>query len=223
MMADQTAHELAELLCNVIPGFPWDASADDGDGCRVVTLIGRRGDRLIATWPLDPPTPGDDVSLHLSIGGGVYEASTHVTGLESRTGRFLTVTGLRRKTQRRGAARAQVEDLVVVSHDGDVDAMLLDVSADGVAFELDRPLPLDATIRAVLNFHGVVIPTTAQVKNSKPTGDASYRVGCAILQIADHHKAALRDYAEKHPIDRRSPHSRAGQRLGFLRTLRTPK
>jgi hypothetical protein len=214
-MADQTAHELADLVSHVFPTLPCDASARsmcDGDnGSRPVTLKHRDGDRYLAVWAYAPPTPGEDVAVYVVRDEAVYSLAAHVTGIDRGNSRFLTVTELRRKTQRRGTPRAPLDDLVLVSHNGDMDATLIDVSARGVAFHLDRPLPVGATIKAVINFHGSVIPTTAQVRNTSQTGTQEYRVGCVITRISDQHRAVLDRYATTNLTDRRS-----AKGVGFL-------
>jgi hypothetical protein len=126
----------------------------------------------------------------------------------------LTVTELRRKTQRRISERAQIDDIVLVSHGGEVDATLVDVSGDGLAFRLDRALPINATIKAVINFQGSVIPTTAEVRNVTRMSEDEYRVGCAITAISDQHRAVLENYATTNASDRRSPVERGA---GWLR------
>ena len=88
----------------------------------------------------------------------VYGLVARVTGIDRDTSRFLTVTELRRKTQRRATPRAPIDELVLISHNGDIDAELIDISADGLSFLRDRALPIAATITAVINFQGSVIP-----------------------------------------------------------------
>jgi hypothetical protein len=170
-MADRTAHHLAELVSHVFPPLPCDAAArtmgSGSAGSQLVTLKRRDGDRFLAAWAFVAPMPGEDVEVYVIRGEAVYSLAARITGIDRGTSRFLTVTELRRKTQRRSSPRALADDLVLVTHDGDVDATLIDVSAHGVAFLLDRPLPVDATIQAVINFHGSVIPTTAQARNMK--------------------------------------------------------
>jgi hypothetical protein len=188
-MADQTARELADLVSHVFPTLPCDAasrSMGDGNlGSRPVTLKRRDGDRYLAVWAFAPPIPGEDVAVFVVRDEAVYSLAARVTGIDRGNSRFLTVTELRRKTQRRGTPRAPLNDLVLISHNGGMDATLIDVSARGVAFHLDRPLTVGATIKAVINFHGSVIPTTAQIRNTGQTSTREYRVGCVFTQISD--------------------------------------
>jgi hypothetical protein len=218
-MADQTAHDLADLVSHVFPPLPCDAAARTmGSGSarsQPVTLKRRDGDRFLAAWAFVAPMPGEDVEVYVIRGEAVYSLAARITGIDRGTSRFLTVTELRRKTQRRSSPRAPADDLVLVSHDGDVDATLIDVSAHGLAFLLDRPLPVEATIRAVINFHGSVIPTTAQARNITATGDQVYRVGCAFTQISDQYRILLDRYAHTSPADRGSPAKWATDKLGF--------
>jgi hypothetical protein len=202
----------------VFPPLPCDAAASPFDGSnlgsQLVTLKRRDGDRYLAVWSFVAPPPGEKVELHVVRDQAVYSLATHVTGIDGDRSRFLTVTELRRKTQRRISERAQIDDIVLVSHGGEVDATLVDVSGDGLAFRLDRALPINATIKAVINFQGSVIPTTAEVRNVTRMSEDEYRVGCAITAISDQHRAVLENYATTNASDRRSPVERAA---GWLR------
>jgi PilZ domain len=215
-MGDDRTHQLAELISSVIGALPRDASTDT----TLVTLRRRDGDRFLAAWAYNAPHPGEQVRLHIVANRGVYALEGTVIGSLDERSRYLVFSEVRRKSQRRESDRGQLDDLVVISHDGDIDGKLVDVSGDGLGFELDRPLPHDTTFRAIINFHGSVIPTTAQVRNTRRLEDGRYRLGCAFVKISDRHRALLHTYAAQHPIDRRSPEAAAGQRLGFLRRLR---
>jgi hypothetical protein len=218
-MADHTAHDLADLVSHVFPPLPCDAAArtmgSGRAGSQLVTLKRRDGDRFLATWAFSAPMPGEDVEVYVVRDEAVYSLATRVTGIDRGTSRFLTVTELRRKSQRRSSPRAHADDLVLVTHDGDVDATLIDVSAHGVAFLLDRPVPVEATIKAVINLQGSVIPTTAQVRNITAARDHVYRVGCSFTHISDEHRALLDRYAHTSPADRRSPATWATEKLGL--------
>src|SRR5256885_2758313 len=103
-MADQTAHELADLVGHLFPSLPCDASARGVGGgnaaSQPVTLKRRDGDRYIAVWDYAAPMPGDDVEVYVVRDQAVYSLAARVTGIDKDTSRFLTVTELRRKTQR---------------------------------------------------------------------------------------------------------------------------
>jgi hypothetical protein len=221
-MAEETAHELAELLSHVLGVLPRDASGDvrDDGGSQLVTIRRRDGDRFLARWAIQAPNAGEHVRLQLVTDSAVYGILATIAGIHDGESRYLTVSEVCRKSQRREAERAQLDDLVLISHDGDIDAKLVDVSGDGIGFELDRPLPVDAIFKAVINFHGSVISTTAQVRNARRLDDHRYRIGCGFVEIPQHHRATLHRYAAQHPVDRRSERGRDAQRLGFLRKLR---
>jgi hypothetical protein len=108
-----------------------------------------------------------------------------------------------------------VRDLVLISHNGDVDAELVDVSADGVAFVIDRPLAVDTVIRAVLNVQGGVIPTVARVRQVSSL-ECGYRVGCVFTEISDANRARLGRHAATNPNDRRTGSERAETLRGRL-------
>jgi hypothetical protein len=215
VMANQTSAELAELTVSVLPALPYPVVAplqDDPTRLENVTLEAVEGELLQARWDDAAPDIGDTRELRLDGEMAVYLFSATVAAFGPDTGsRMLRVTGLRRQRQRRGHPRAEVRDLILISHDGDVDAELVDVSAGGVAFVIDRPLPVDAVIRAVLNLHGSVIPTEAQVKQVTSVSEG-YRVGCLFTDIADEHRARLARHAREHAVDRR-----AGARPSTLR------
>jgi hypothetical protein len=84
-----------------------------------------------------------------------------------------------------------------------VDAELVDVSSNGVAFILDRPLEIDQVIRAVLNVQGRVIPTEACVKQITSFSDG-YRIGCLFTHISETHRSELGRHAALNPVDRRT-------------------
>ena len=218
-MADQTAHDLADLVSRAFPTLPCDAAARSlgggNAGSQRVTLKRRDGDRYLAVWAFAAPMPGEDVEVYVVRDEAVYSMAARVTGIDSENARFLTVTELRRKTQRRGPPRGQTSDLVLISHNGEVDATLIDVSSQGVGFLLDRPLPVAATIKALINFHGSVIPTTAQVHNIAYTGEHVYRVGCGFTQISDQHRTLLDRFATTNPADRRAAAKLAADTFGF--------
>src|SRR5437764_11297975 len=184
--------QLAELATHVLPSLPSEAVCprlDDPARVERVRIERRDGDRFVARWPDSPPAQGSDVEVHVSHGESVYILSASVSGLaEGTAARFLSIAEVRRRRQRRTAPRAMSDELVVISHDGDVDAELLDVSGTGVGFVLDRPLPARAQIRAVLNFRGTVIPTVALVRQVKRLGEQRYRIGCELLKISPQHR-----------------------------------
>jgi PilZ domain len=189
---------LPTLPCALLSSLPGDEARLEN-----VTLEAVEGELLRARWESVAPDIGETQQLRLNGDVAVYLFSATVAGFgPDATTRMLRVTGLRRQRQRRSHPRAEVRDLVLISHDGDVDAELVDVSAGGVAFVIDRPLPIDAVIRAVLNLHGSVIPTTAHVKQVTSVTDG-YRVGCLFAQIADEHRAKLARHAAQHAVDRR--------------------
>lgn len=215
-MADETAHELAELAAHIFPTLPFDAAARSLTNLsgQLVAVQRRNADRYLVNWCFAAPAPGEDVELAVVRDNAVYTVHARVTGIDRGNARYITITELRRKTQRRQEPRAAVDELVLISADGDVDATLVDVSAEGFGFLLDRPLTPDASIKTVINFCGSVIPATATIKNVAETQDGAYRIGCAIDQIADHHRHLLARYASDNPIGRRIPDD------GLLRRLR---
>jgi PilZ domain len=200
--------QLAELASHVLAAMPSEATApslDDPARVQSVRIERRDGDRFVARWHEQPPMPGTLVELHVSQQQSVYVLSATVSGLADGTaGRLLTITELRRRRQRRTAPRAKTDELVVVSHEGDVDAELVDVSGTGVGFALDRSLPTGAQIRAVLNFGGTVIPTVAIVRQVKHLAHQHYRIGCEFIEISSQHRHLLSRYAADNPIDRRA-------------------
>src|SRR5437764_12202993 len=117
-MADQTAHDLADLVSHVFPPLPCDAAArtlgSGSAGSQRVTLKRRDGDRFLAIWAFSAPMPGDDVEVYVVRDEAVYNLTARVTGIDRGTARFLAVTGVRRKTQRRSTPRAHADDLVLV-------------------------------------------------------------------------------------------------------------
>jgi hypothetical protein len=206
-MANQSPTELAELTVSVLPKLPYGVvSLLQNDPARPesVTLEAIEGELLQARWGDVAPDIGDTRELRLDRDMAVYLFSATVAafGPDAST-RMLRVTGLRRQRQRRTYVRAQVRDLVLISYNGDVDAELVDVSAGGVAFVIDRPLPVDAVIRAVLNLHGGVISSEALVKQVSSVGDG-YRVGCLFTEISDEHRAKLARHAAENAVDRRT-------------------
>jgi hypothetical protein len=206
-MADETAHNLAELVAHVFPALPFDAAArpiGSGLGSQLVAVQRRDGDRYLVNWRIAAPMPGEDIELVTVRDNAVYTVTARVTGIDRGNARYITITELRRKTQRRQSPRAPIDELVLISDDGDVDAKLTDVSADGLGFLLDRPLETGAIIEVVINFHGSIIPAIATVKNVKHTSDGAYRIGCAIRHIADRHHSMLQRYAEQNSAGRRS-------------------
>jgi PilZ domain-containing protein len=217
-MANQHPTELAELTISVLPDLPVTVvSPRQEDPARLepVVLELLEGELLQARWEHAVPDIGEERELRLNGDLAVYLFSATVAAYGPDAGsRMLRVTGLRRQRQRRSSPRGEVRDLVLISYDGEVDAELVDVSAGGVAFIIDRPLPVDATIRAVLNLHGAVVPTEAQVKQVTSLAEG-YRVGCVFTAISESHRARLGRHATQHPIDRRAgaPPSSLRERL----------
>ncbi len=215
VMSNQSPTELAELAVSVLPALPYSVvSPLKNDPTRLdsVTLESMEGELLQARWEDAAPDIGETRELRLNGDMAVYLFSATVAGFgPDSTTRLLRVTGLRRQRQRRTYPRAEVRDLVLISYDGDVDAELVDVSAGGVAFVIDRPLPVDAVIRAVLNVHGSVICTEAEVKQVTSVANG-YRVGCLFTDIGDDDRAKLGRHAAQNPTDRR-----AGARPSTLR------
>jgi hypothetical protein len=218
-LADQTTQQLADLVAQVFPPLPFDASArpvgQGSSAAQPVTVERRSADRYVARWRYSAPTPGEDIEVFVAHCEAVYSLTARVTGIDDKTARYLTITELRRKTQRRTMPRGPIEELVLISHEGDVDGTMIDVSGQGLSFHLDRPLPVGASIRAVINFDGRVIPTTATVRHCTQDSDDRYRVGCAITNVAPHHQDALNRHATTAPLDRRTP-PHDGHVRGFL-------
>jgi hypothetical protein len=205
-MADQSAAELAELTFNVLPALPCDVVCtvgDDGADSQRVVMERREGDGFVARWPADPPRLGSMV--HLSVeDAGVYRISAKIVSAGFDSCALLSVTELRRARQRRNAPRATATELIVVSHDSDIDGQLTDVSATGVGFVLDRALPMHAQIRMLVNFERRVIPTIAQVCSVKRLQGATYRIGATFVDIAAYDRVLFARYAAQHTTDRRT-------------------
>ena len=206
-MADHTAAELAELSVSVLPELPHGVASplpDDPTRTEQVLLEALEGELLVARWERVQPDIGTERELRLTGEHAVYLLTVEVAahGPDGHS-RMLRVTNLRRHRQRRSEPRAEVRDLVLITSDSDVDAELVDVSSSGVAFVLDRPLAIDEVIRAVLNVHGRVIPTEAQVKQITSVAEG-YRIGCLFTQISDANRAELGRRAALEPSDRRA-------------------
>ena len=205
-MSDQQLADLAMLVSRVLPPLPCDAvSPRLIDPARLdgVSVQRRDGDRFVVRWGDLAPEQGSDIELHVTRAEAVYVISGRITGLAEGSTRLVSITELRRRKQRRGAPRAIVEDLIIISHDGDVDAELVDVSSTGVSFVLDRPLPVDEPVRTLLNFCGTVVPALATVRQVKRISEGRYRIGCAFAEISDEHRYLLGRFAAENPIERR--------------------
>jgi hypothetical protein len=206
-MSDQQPVNLAVLLSSVLPPLPCEAvSPLLNDPARIdgVSVERREGDRFVVRWSDVAPEVGSDVELHVTRAEAVYEVSGRITGLAEGAARLVSVTELRRRKQRRAVPRASVSDLIVISHKGDVDAELVDVSSTGVSFAFDRPLPVNEKLRVVLNFEGMVIPAVAIVTQTKRIGERRYRIGCVFDEISDEHRYLLGRFAAENPIERRA-------------------
>lgn len=214
-MSNQTPAELAELTISVFSAFPYELASpliEDASRTEQVVLEGVEGELFVARWSGEPPDIAAQREFRLTGDDAVYLLTATVAGYgPDPRSRLLRVTGLRRQRQRRSTPRAEVRDLVLISDDGDVDAELVDVSAGGVAFVLDRPLAVDRVIRAVLNIDGGVISTVAQVRQVTSLADG-YRIGCVFTEISEPHSAQLGRHAAPMPLD-----GRAGSGAGTLR------
>jgi hypothetical protein len=220
-MSEQQLADLAMLVSNVLPPLPCEAvSPHLGDPARTdgVSVQRREGDRFVVRWGDGAPEEGSDIELHVTRAEAVYVISGRITGLAEGTARLVSITELRRRKQRRTAPRAVVEDLIVISHDGDVDAELVDVSSTGVSFVLDRPLPVDERVRTLLNFQGAVVPAVAVVRQVKRISEGRYRTGCAFAEISDEHRYLLGRFAAENPIERRGQSDAATLRDRLRRT-----
>ena len=220
-MSDQELAEIATLVSSVLPSLPCEAvSPLLNDPARLdgVSVQRREGDQFVVRWDDVAPEKGSDIELHVTRGEAVYVISGRVTCLAEGTARVVSITELRRRKQRRKAPRAIVEDLIVISHDGDVDAELVDVSSTGVSFVLDRPLPVDERVRTLVNFHGTVVPAVAVVRQVKRISEGRYRIGCAFAEISDEHRYMFGRFAAENPIERRGQTSAATLRDRLQRT-----
>jgi hypothetical protein len=220
-MSEQQLVDLAMLVSSVLPALPCEAvSPLVSDPARrdAVSVERREGDRCVVRWDDIAPDEGSDVELHLTRGEAVYVVSGRVTGLAEGTARLVSVSELRRRKQRRATPRAAIEDLIVISHERDDDAELIDVSATGVSFVLDRPLPVDERVQTLLNFQGAVVPAAAVVRQVKRVSDGRYRTGCEFVQISDEHRYLLGRFAAENPIERRGQTDAATLRDRLRRT-----
>jgi c-di-GMP-binding flagellar brake protein YcgR len=116
------------------------------------------------------------------------------------------VTELRRGPQRRSAPRATSSELILVSDGMDVDAQLVDVSASGVGFLLDRPLPIHTNLQMLINLERQVITATVQIRYVNHVADAAYRIGASFTTITPNGRDQLARYAARHTTDRRINH-----------------
>jgi hypothetical protein len=218
-MSNQTPAELAELTISVLSAFPYELASpliDDASRTEQVVLERAEGELFVARWSAEPPDLDAEREFRLAGDDAVYLLTATVAGYgPDERSRLLRVTGLRRKRQRRATPRAEVRDLVLISDDGDVDAELVDVSAGGVAFVLDRPLEVDRVIRAVLNIGGGVIATVAQVMQVTSLADG-YRIGCVFTEISEENRARLGRHAAQLPVDRRARSKDSGTLRGRL-------
>ncbi len=206
-MEPQSAAELAELTMNVLPSLPCEVLSplvNDAARTETVTFERLEGELFLARWDTGAPEVGVEREFRLGGDQAVYLLTATVAGRGAEEGhRLLRVTGLRRKRQRRASPRAEIRDLVLISHEGEIDADLVDVSATGVSFVLDRPLAVDLTIRAVINAEGSVVPTLICVKQVTALDDHEYRIGCAFVEISESHRSLLGRYAAQRAFDRR--------------------
>jgi hypothetical protein len=205
-VSDQREAEVAMLVSSVLPSLPCDAvSSRLGDPARsdAVSVQRREGDRFVVRWSGSAPAAGSQIDLRLTRAEAVFVVSGRVTGLADVHARLVSVTDVRRRKQRRAAPRAIMEDLVVISHERDVDAELIDVSATGVSFVLGRALPIDDRVTTLLNFHGTVIPAVAVVTQVRRVDACQYRTGCAFEEISDEHRYLLGRFAAENSVDRR--------------------
>jgi PilZ domain len=206
-MSNQTPTELAELTISVLSAFPHELASpliEDPSRTEQVVLERAEGELFVARWSGEPPDVDAEREFRLAGDDAVYLLTATVAGYGPDEGsRLLRVTGLRRKRQRRTAPRTEVRDLVLISDDVDIDAELVDISAGGVAFLLDRPLAVDRVIRAVLNIDGGVMSTVARVKQVTRLA-VGYRIGCVFTEISEPHRAQLGRHAERLPLDRRA-------------------
>ena len=206
-MESQSAAELAELTMNVLSELPYEVLsplANDAARTETVTFERLEGELFVARWDSGAPDLGTEREFRLGGDHAVYLLTATVAGLGAEDDRrLLRVTGLRRKRQRRANPRAEIRDLVLVSHEDEIDADLVDVSATGLSFVLDRPLAVDLVIRAVLNAEGTVIPTVACVRQVTELDEHEYRIGCAFTEISEPHRSLLGRYAAQRAFDRR--------------------
>jgi hypothetical protein len=205
-MADQTAHELAELTARVLPRLPWPVVAvwqPKSSPPKPATLIGRDCDRYVLRYVGGCPLPRGEVELYATVDRLLYTLTGVVTGVVGRDDRFVTLIAVRRKTQRRMAPRTDADGLVLISGEEDVDGRLMDVGPAGFGFLHWEELEVGSQLETVLNVGSTAIASMALVRNVKVRGEGLTRVGCSFLVISDEHRALLRSVATGTAINRR--------------------
>jgi hypothetical protein len=221
-MGKQSTADLAELAMSILPPLPCAvacASPDRPGRPEMVVMERRTGDHFLARWPLEAPPAGAKVELRIQ-GDEIYLLRAIVIGDGEGSDSLLEVTELRRGPQRRVAPRAASDELVLISHDREIDAELIDVSSDGLAFLLDRAIPVDSILDAMLNVRGGVIPACAVVRQVKRLARQQYRIGCQFTKIAEQHRHELHQYAIANATDRRGQPSTDSLRARlYARTL----
>jgi hypothetical protein len=197
-MADQTAHELAELTARLLPRLPWPVVAVwQSKSCppKPATLIGRDCDRYVLRCLGGCPLPRGEVELYATVDRLLYTLTGLVTGGAGRDDRFVTLIGVRRKTQRRMAPRTDADGLVLICGEEDVDGRLMDVGPAGFGLLHGEKLEVGSQLETVLNVGSTAIASMALVRNVNARGEGLIRVGCSFPVISDEHRALLRSLA----------------------------
>jgi PilZ domain len=166
-------------------------------------LVRRAGDRYVLRCEDGRRAPGEGIAVYATVDRVVYTLSGQATGVAADDEVFLTLCGVRRKSQRRTAPRIASSDLVLICGDEDLDARLLDLGRDGFAFLHDRGMEVGTQIEAILNFGSMVIPSTGVVRNAKPLHGGGFRIGCSFLVVSDTHRGLIASEATRAPIDPR--------------------
>ena len=201
----QSTTDLAELAMSILPPLPCAvacASPDHPARTEMVVMEARAGDHFLARWPQLAPPAGAAVELRIQA-EAIYLLRAVVVGDGEGSDGMLALTELRRGPQRRVAPRAVSDELVLISHDQEIDAELIDISSDGLAFLLDHSIPINSSLDAMLNVGGRVIPASALVRQAKRLAKGQYRIGCQFTKIAEQHRHELHQYAIANSTDRR--------------------
>jgi hypothetical protein len=204
-----------EMACAVLPSFPLDVEAYRQNGASVSLQLAGAADghlQAFAQWgevlesmelliPIRHPERGG-YDIACEVAAVYFEGGT-------RGRAELAVQAVRRRKPYRAGARAGASTLasirVVAGRNiaprSEFDARLVDVSANGVAFQTERRLTPGDIISLSARVPDTTVFITARVLNVDRSAYGRTRVGCELVEATEDQRRRLAEFVSRNPQD----------------------
>lgn len=200
---DRSVTQLAVGILSRLPAPSVEAFSSDG-GVVALRVLSRQGGHIVAEAPRLRVRDRLDLLVRTTDAtGGGYDISLRVVDVLEQADWMarvhLRVLDVQRRRSERVSARATLDEMAVVhvlgaralAQDEELDVRLADLSASGVAFVTDRRFHVGDRVAMQARIAGRSLRLQARVLQTCESHHGHQRVGCEIVQIADHDRRRI--------------------------------